>query len=82
MRSHWLSRLVSVVYPQHSSFGKLYNLEVNTPDMNLRVAKGLLVLRTWIREAVYELELTQTRRVLEITLLAAVCSFHHREIST
>jgi len=68
----WMSRLLGVLYPQNNSAGKLANIRTSQmPDQQSLVSQGLPVLRTWIKDAFYSLDPSNTNQVLELFLIAS-----------
>jgi hypothetical protein len=70
----WLSRFVHFVFPQYSSAGKLADLVVDASNSERLVTEGLAVLREWIEESIFTLNLSNSPRVLEIFLISSVSS--------
>lgn len=67
-----MTRFMEVIYPQHSGAGKLADLTTNTGSPDNRIAEGLIVLRDWINESIWTLNLSNSPRVLEVFLIASV----------
>jgi len=63
---------VHFVFPQHSSAGKLADLVVDASNSEHLVSEGLAVLREWIEESIFTLNLSNSPRVLEIFLISSV----------
>ncbi|KAG8815978.1 hypothetical protein FRC17_000507, partial [Serendipita sp. 399] len=74
LRSRWISRLFEVVYPHNPEAGKL--LDFAAPSTNLMVARGLSVLRDWIREGFYSLIPFYQRLTPGLFLLASAFDHH------
>ncbi|KAG8794853.1 hypothetical protein FRC16_010327 [Serendipita sp. 398] len=73
LRSRWISRLLGVVYPHHPEAGKLVDFVASTSDA--MVARGLLVLREWVRDGFYNLSPSHPNQTLDLFLVAT--AFDH-----
>lgn len=71
-----MSRFTQFLFPQYSSSGKLADLVVDPSGTDHRIIEGLAVLRDWIEESIYTLNLSNSPRVLEIFLISSVSALH------
>jgi hypothetical protein len=63
---------MDVIYPQNNNVGRLADIGAYTDqEKDNLVRHGLLVLREWIREAFYGLNLSYTDHMMELFLLAS-----------